>query len=178
MIIAKSLVAAALLLSAGLASEARAATLLFNLDGSFTASFQLDSMPVPTRFTDFGFLGQSTFANVPITFNGVERTADLIFGTGLAARLNIVGSGIPFTQLTGDTLFTGTTANPVFAPGIFQLGNPFFGQSLTLRISEVPMSGTIPEPAGWMMLIAGFGLLGSALRRRRPATGSRIVPST
>lgn len=29
--------------------------------------------------------------------------------------------------------------------------------------------GIVPEPASWMMLIAGFGLTGAALRRRRPA---------
>jgi hypothetical protein len=159
--------AVALVLSAGYASEASATTLLFNFDGSFTASFELDSMPTPTSFTDFGFLGQSTFADVPIVFNGVDRTANLIFGTGLAAKLNIVGPGIPFTQLSGDTLFTGTTANPVFSPGVFRLQNPFLGQSLTVTITPAPTAGAIPEPATWAMLIAGFGLMGVAMRRRR-----------
>jgi hypothetical protein len=27
--------------------------------------------------------------------------------------------------------------------------------------------GTIPEPSSWAMLIAGFGLVGATLRRRR-----------
>jgi hypothetical protein len=30
--------------------------------------------------------------------------------------------------------------------------------------------GTVPEPASWAMLIAGFGLVGAVLRRRRAAT--------
>lgn len=32
------------------------------------------------------------------------------------------------------------------------------------------VNGVIPEPATWAMLIAGFGLVGSALRRRTAAT--------
>lgn len=31
-------------------------------------------------------------------------------------------------------------------------------------------SGAVPEPASWAMMIAGFGLVGAAARRRRPAT--------
>jgi len=33
-------------------------------------------------------------------------------------------------------------------------------------IGAIP-NGVIPEPATWTMLIAGFGLVGSAMRRRR-----------
>ena len=37
-------------------------------------------------------------------------------------------------------------------------------------VSEVTFDGTagIPEPATWAMMIAGFGLVGAAARRRRP----------
>jgi hypothetical protein len=33
-----------------------------------------------------------------------------------------------------------------------------------------PPTGAVPEPASWAMMIAGFGLVGAAARRRRPAT--------
>ena len=35
--------------------------------------------------------------------------------------------------------------------------------------SELPQGGVVPEPASWAMLIAGFGLVGAAARRRRLA---------
>jgi hypothetical protein len=40
---------------------------------------------------------------------------------------------------------------------------------ITLTISDTRIPGAIPEPASWAMLIAGFGLTGAALRRRRYA---------
>ena len=33
-------------------------------------------------------------------------------------------------------------------------------------------AGAVPEPASWAMLIAGFGMTGAAMRRRRPATAT------
>jgi len=37
----------------------------------------------------------------------------------------------------------------------------------------ITSAATIPEPSSWAMLIAGFGLIGAARRRRR--TGLHIV---
>jgi hypothetical protein len=39
--------------------------------------------------------------------------------------------------------------------------------AITLTIHDSAIAGAIPEPASWAMLIAGFGLVGAALRRRR-----------
>ena len=33
-------------------------------------------------------------------------------------------------------------------------------------------TGAVPEPASWAMMIAGFGLVGASMRRRRPAVAS------
>jgi hypothetical protein len=41
---------------------------------------------------------------------------------------------------------------------------------ITLTISDTRIAGAIPEPASWATLIAGFGMVGAALRRRRVAT--------
>jgi len=36
----------------------------------------------------------------------------------------------------------------------------------TLTVTYTPTTGGVPEPATWAMMIAGFGLVGSAMRRR------------
>jgi hypothetical protein len=42
-------------------------------------------------------------------------------------------------------------------------------------IGQVLRIAAVPEPASWAMMIAGFGLVGSALRRRTPA---RVAEAT
>ena len=37
---------------------------------------------------------------------------------------------------------------------------------VTLTISDSRIAGAVPEPGSWALLIAGFGLVGAALRRR------------
>jgi hypothetical protein len=57
-----------------------------------------------------------------------------------------------------------------FSNGAFGFYNYSQAQVLYAGIEEVvlpPPVGAIPEPATWAMLIAGFGLVGAAARRRR-----------
>jgi hypothetical protein len=51
------------------------------------------------------------------------------------------------------------------------IGDPD-GIPWTLTVSDSPISApsAVPEPAAWAMMIAGFGLVGSTLRRRRVLT--------
>ncbi len=51
-----------------------------------------------------------------------------------------------------------------FGDNQFDSGLAFAG--VTVNGEEVPIGG-IPEPASWAMLIAGFGMVGAAIRRRR-----------
>jgi PEP-CTERM motif len=48
--------------------------------------------------------------------------------------------------------------------------------SLTVNGGTLPPAGPgVPEPASWAMLIGGFGLAGSALRRKRKASALRLA---
>jgi hypothetical protein len=51
-----------------------------------------------------------------------------------------------------------------------QFSQRFLGQLITERVTIapiVPVAGAVPEPASWALMIAGFGLIGGALRRSR-----------
>lgn len=65
----------------------------------------------------------------------------------------------------------------VFQPGAFAANGTYetvrFGASqhavLTVSGFEEPQTpGGVPEPSAWALMIAGFGLAGATLRRRRP----------
>jgi hypothetical protein len=43
------------------------------------------------------------------------------------------------------------------------------GGGIALSILPVGQEGAVPEPASWATMIAGFGMIGGALRRRRTA---------
>lgn len=143
---------------------AQAVLLTFELTGSRSATFQLDSNPTPTTFSSSAFGNQISFANVSGTFNGAPGTATIGFGSGdIFAALNITGTSLGFTQFAGPDIFTGTAAAPIFAPGTFALTSIVSGNS-TLRVSQA--AAAVPEPATWAMLIVGFGIVGYAMRRR------------
>ena len=59
----------------------------------------------------------------------------------------------------GQTSFLGLGPN-----GDGPCSNCYFNEVATLDVSSV---GTVPEPAAWSMMLLGFGLLGSILRRGR-----------
>ncbi len=49
---------------------------------------------------------------------------------------------------------------------IVDKGDVYYNDSTGLNFT---LTGNVPEPASWAMLIAGFGLTGAAMRRRRTA---------
>lgn len=51
-----------------------------------------------------------------------------------------------------------------FVGGDFSAGGPSYAGAFDKTSVKV---GVVPEPAGWALMIAGFGLAGAALRRRR-----------
>jgi hypothetical protein len=159
------LAASAACVAATTAVPASAATLLFQLSGGRNITFQLDSNPAPN--SSQSFLGeQAVFNAVPGTINGVASTISTIsFGTGIFANLSITAPGLDFTQFsTGGPLFSGPGSAPVFAPGTFQLTNPFFPASNSTLVISQQATAAVPEPSTWAMMLLGFGFIGGAMR--------------
>lgn len=70
-------------------------------------------------------------------------------------------SGLNY-MLNGPVLFGGAAAAPVFTGKKGDLFNPTSG----LKAGTFAIAG-VPEPDGWALMIAGFGMVGLAARRQR-----------
>lgn len=105
----------------------------------------------------------------PTTLEGalINALNNLATGNGTSADYSLlfdfadnVGSSVPFSP-NGDPAFQfGSSFSAIaFSDGqIIGTGRSFYSN---------PLAGAIPEPATWAMMIAGMGLVGGTMRRRR-----------
>lgn len=147
---------------------------LFFLDGDETF------MNIAAGF-DTGF----SFNYVSANYSGAVRVFDGLNGTGnLLATLDLtpnagncdssysMGAGFcPFSPF--GVTFDGIAHSVSFAGVADQIvfDDITFGSDVPGNPDVPPVSG-IPEPASWVLLIAGFGLVGGAVRRRQPRTAA------
>lgn len=149
------------------APAAAADMVIFTATGDVTATWVLPKAPTPSSSSsDYFFMN-----GVEVTINGVPTIADLRFRS--FAFGGVDAYAFPFAELFtlyGQTLYTGDPGAPVFTLGDFDLGSDLVGGgpigSVRLQIADVGTPGGIPEPANWALLVTGFGLVGSAMRRR------------
>ena len=184
------LLSAAVLGAALLASPSLAATMIV---GSAAVSIigvaaNTPSIGVGTTFTNtqFSIVGSATGDLVPATGQNLN----------LSPLTATVGQAFSFTSSFGDFTGTVTTAGSqgptsnrtvnAYVLGTFTPMGSLAGflagpASATFAFTQTgtnlatsgsftfasPPAGTVPEPQSWVMLIAGFGLVGAAARRRR-----------
>ena len=155
--------------AAAMAPTAQATTLygsFTNADLGYSETFTLQSdggyaSSNGPDFTDFALTNDSlgnTVATVGDNTTGFKaeilgNPVDGYFGTGVT---DAIGSGQTYDSLLPALYLAGAT--PVLTPGTY-VGD-FDGFTLTL-------SGAVPEPETWALLIAGAALVGGAARATR-----------
>lgn len=101
--------------------------------------------------TSFGLLFGTIDSYNSITF-GIGPSAQTFTGSMIASALGLSATG-------------SATANVLFS-GLNQFSTVTLTDSTSSAFEFVPAASSVPEPAAWGMMILGFGLAGSVLRRR------------
>jgi len=83
-------------------------------------------------------------------------------------------TGLSFDKIALDYTLTGSTGGTYLPNDLFFFGAPEnypLGHIAYEEATPLPGGGAVPEPATWAMMIAGFGMVGYALRRRVARVG-------
>lgn len=105
-------------------------------------------------------------ATIARGFSGASSGAFVLTVGGVAYTYNYSGSsGFGFLGITTDTPFSSLTiATSKTNDSLFD----------NVRIAGPAATPAVPEPASWAMMIAGFGLVGFAMRRRQ-TVNTRVI---
>jgi hypothetical protein len=159
--------------------------------GDPTTVLVVPASPVPTYhytyYYDYPFVGYFALGPITAITNGSPVTDTYYFfsegaGGGLADAEGYYSlSGVqPWSWGMGIPIYTGTEARPTF----FLAGPDFWGPVFynlnsgnydTISIVRAPSIPSAPEPATWVMLLAGFAALRAAARRGKATT---VAPET
>lgn len=156
------------------------------------SQFSLGTLSYTNQAT-YGTALTSLQLSLTATISGSATPLVFLFGLGIDETPNIgTVATCPYPSVTpcsdrvtvstlngSGTFVSGGTTYTLFIDG-FQDGNGafstnFYGQETTTttatvigRFAAAPVATSgVPEPASWAMLIAGFGLIGGAMRRPR-----------
>ncbi len=120
----------------------------------------------------FGFYATDIESDVQLIFTRVSGATETY---GFASLFPTVNYGTAFGSPTASVNFLGfINTTDLFTKVTFGQGGNSSGDVLgfdQMTIGDArqvvnPPSGAVPEPATWAMMIAGFGMVGGAMRRR------------
>jgi len=167
----KKLLCAAVAAAASLAATAPAqAATTFQFDG-VTGTFsntQVESPDFTDVFASF-VVPIGSIISLAVTSSASSDTGDLDF-------TSVTLNGVEFdTKATGDFEFRtiralSTGDNIIRLTGVAGSNATYAG-----TINVAAATPAVPEPASWAMMIAGFGLVGTAMRRRASVQTSYAV---
>jgi choice-of-anchor A domain-containing protein len=156
---------------------------VFDISGATLAntnSFTINLTPGSTILINVDGTADS-FSNAGITING-GAASNVLWNFSDATTLSFSGINLLGSVLAPNATYLGgwgqlngqlIVKNFTDQLGATQINNenPFSGNLLGLGPPpSLRGVGAVPEPATWAMMIAGFGMVGAVLRRRRAAT--------
>jgi hypothetical protein len=187
---------AAALLATGASAATGSFTGTFAQDNSiFKRSFRVDA-PSLVTLTGLGYAGGVNAAGATIVQGGFDTVLSVYDASGALVIDNDDGFGVPADSVTGaggDSLISQVFAagtytayltqynnfGPLQLPGSFAFaGEPNFrggfvdlyGDQRTNAFAfDITGASAVPEAATWMLMIAGFGMVGVVARRRNAA---------
>ena len=157
--------------------------------GSVSYQFEANAGAGLTSFTLNGY------ASLDGEGNGYTDVFTLsLNGTGiLSGSYNLGGGGYDITYFApvGSSVSISTPGSWAGGTGLFSvpLALTTGTNTLTLSysgnaqglgdegwgVSNLSVTGGVPEPATWALLVAGFGFVGASLRRQRPAVPAALA---
>lgn len=111
--------------------------------------------------------------------DGGPEIGNMGFNSASLAAYNSAGELLEFIPFNNNGFPGGRVGFP--SPGFFgflrstadiariDFNNAYMGARDLQYIGPAIGAGTVPEPASWLMMFSGFGLLGATLRQRKPA---------
>ncbi|UAK23702.1 PEPxxWA-CTERM sorting domain-containing protein [Sphingomonas nostoxanthinifaciens] len=93
--------------------------------------------------------------------NESAGTYSVTTNTGLSQTLTLDGNVDQIFSLAGEGI-TSLSVLAVETTGV--------GPAYDFAIDNVTAAGAVPEPAAWALMLGGFGLVGTAMRRRQRTT--------
>ena len=163
-------------------------TLFYDYLKNATASFEANS-EVTTRTLDFGRIGLGGSSTLFFTLHNVADAEGAVHTAGaqllsINRALNEAAFSSNVTVFTNLVAANSNTYSVTFAPtarGSFSEVFTFNFKDYALRtgslldgigvrnssIELTVMGSTVPEPETWALLLAGFGMVGFSVRRRR-----------
>ncbi len=119
--------------------------------------------------TGFSFFYSSSLAATVNVYDGLNATGSILGSLNLTGQFNANCAGDPNGQ------FCNWTAVGINFAGIAR-SIDFGGTANQVAFDDITFGsatpGGVPEPAAWAMMLAGFGLVGGAMRRRQKVSVS------
>lgn len=121
-----------------------------------------DLVSYPIAVT-FGFTGPNVFGGV---VNGQSQGNSVLFGLFQNGSITWAGGGSTVLNFGNGGKLLVDLDDVVFNSGVFGLsGGP--GHGAVICADFTLLKAAVPEPGAWALMIVGFGLVGTAVRRRR-----------